>query len=993
MVRSILWQFVERYTNDQKIKMLHEAMTKGQPTLSELWTLLDQFLSAEGNIYCIIDGIDECIQAGEHVIKCALELLQKHSNLKIALLGQPLGFQNIPASISPISILTIEHCLVRKDISRFIRVKIDQSSLFQLAGAQDRIFDALHDNSDGMFLWVKLTLEELQRSSTISDIENRLEDLPRGLESAYQVMFDRLTKRLDRHELYLSQTIIAFVTVARRPLKVQELNYLLGLELKSREGDEGAYIKPYLLLDPAQKILHVCGSFVHISNDRVRLVHPSLRRFLTEPDTLTERHGLDPTPNHLVDINATHARVSSACFQYLCYGSRGYPMQYPEQLTALQSQHPLIEYASCNALYHLEHSKQDLSVIANTLNSVIQSMNFLSCAEHILITWSNDEAPLDLTKHFISGKLPKEIQDILVAATIRLQQELSFKQQVYGIYDGNKHYLHLALDVLTSLRTESCDLRSDQPSQGEIEMKYITTSLIIPDSNATQSPSESTQSTAKTNTKLRITKVKRHPQMSDMAGIDRIIRTLSGREILAPDKVITLLAVLSQSRWAKTMTDPLVMLFRFILSRAATFPLWGLIGVAWFYVRFDKFREGLEVLDATLPRLPNSTGDAAYVAYTLRGVALDRLDDLDSAVQMWQRALLCKRELFTQDSHSQWVRREIADYYNQQKRPIDCIAFFESLLQKDQKRHGHGHGVTAITETSLGFALYRAGQVERAWTVLETISTRPTSLLKKTRDHMCLSYFGESLWELGVSTMSRHILNELLILVIKSGGDQRHISRLALESELRIRIGISLFNSGKYSNAAECLMEAAKVQENCLPCSKTIDCDDCQFYHTELIRCVHDIQRHLGIVAMKQGEYAIAAPHFHSAARGMQSHYGPENNTTLEALENLVVNERKLRRFDVMLKFAEVLATTSETLNGANSYQTQRSRFHLADARALKSFTPEAVNLARDKQPASSFYNILEAAKELATANEFLYLADTPDTLRSGFLAWTNETR
>jgi hypothetical protein len=130
-----------------------------------------------------------------------------------------------------------------------------------------------------MFLWVKLIIDSLYKSSTKLEIKERLRSLPRGLKNGCQFIFSHLVDELDDFELTLAKWVLALTTASFRTLEIEELRYAyaLGIECSS-------LLNEHLLLQPVRRILDILGGLVSIKDGHIQLIHFSLEEFLIRPE-------------------------------------------------------------------------------------------------------------------------------------------------------------------------------------------------------------------------------------------------------------------------------------------------------------------------------------------------------------------------------------------------------------------------------------------------------------------------------------------------------------------------------------------------------------------------------------------------------------------------------------------------------------------------------------------------------------------------------------
>ena len=196
LVRSLLWQSLLTNSNPENVNIVQRLRLAGQPTISELWEAFINMYSALATpVFCIIDGIDECTDF-EHTMSINIQqILETCPNLRILLLGRPHVIQAHSDNLE-FSAIDITSEMLNQDIEAFAKDEIAKSSLLSISQFRQTVFETLKDKSDGMFLWVSLMVDDLNRSSSKFELRERLQTLPHGLEEAYQMIFSGFLRAL-----------------------------------------------------------------------------------------------------------------------------------------------------------------------------------------------------------------------------------------------------------------------------------------------------------------------------------------------------------------------------------------------------------------------------------------------------------------------------------------------------------------------------------------------------------------------------------------------------------------------------------------------------------------------------------------------------------------------------------------------------------------------------------------------------------------------------
>src|SRR5690606_15762193 len=88
-------------------------------------------------------------------------------------------------------------------------------------GERDKARKIMQEKAQGTFLWVSLVIQELRKAKAWQ-VQRKLEEMPRGLESLYARMMDTI-QQLDEENREHCRSLLSLVTVAYRPLRLAEI--------------------------------------------------------------------------------------------------------------------------------------------------------------------------------------------------------------------------------------------------------------------------------------------------------------------------------------------------------------------------------------------------------------------------------------------------------------------------------------------------------------------------------------------------------------------------------------------------------------------------------------------------------------------------------------------------------------------------------------------------------------------------------------------------
>ena len=156
---------------------------------------------------------------------------------------------------------------------------------------QGRVRHIIQEKAEDTFLWVSLAMEEVKDAAR-ADIIGILEQLPTGLSSLYGQLLERAAQaRPESKEDILR--IVNIVAVSLEPLSLLQLAY--ACQFYAQESEEEQVLA-------MRSSIHDCKLLVVETNDKVALLHKSVKDFLTD-DRYTSGSGL----------RAAHAFLAYRC--------------------------------------------------------------------------------------------------------------------------------------------------------------------------------------------------------------------------------------------------------------------------------------------------------------------------------------------------------------------------------------------------------------------------------------------------------------------------------------------------------------------------------------------------------------------------------------------------------------------------------------------------------------------------------------------------------
>ncbi|KAH9173577.1 hypothetical protein EDB89DRAFT_706276 [Lactarius sanguifluus] len=243
-----------------------------QPNDDALAQCLKTMLKALGEtpIYLILDAVDECVNTSgmpsprEKVLRLIKELIGlKLSNLHLCITSRPeIDIRNVLGPLATHRISLHEESGQNADIGNYVSSVVHSDSRMRRWRAEERdlVVGTLSTKADGMFRWVFCQLEIL-RHCFPSSVLNILEQLPESLDETYE----RILKEINRANREHAYRLLQCLTVAVRPLRVEELAEVLAVDFSARGCPK--LNADWRWEDNEEAVLSACSSLVAVVMD------------------------------------------------------------------------------------------------------------------------------------------------------------------------------------------------------------------------------------------------------------------------------------------------------------------------------------------------------------------------------------------------------------------------------------------------------------------------------------------------------------------------------------------------------------------------------------------------------------------------------------------------------------------------------------------------------------------------------------------------------
>ncbi|KAL4997728.1 hypothetical protein BDV10DRAFT_194905 [Aspergillus recurvatus] len=290
-------------------------------SFNELWSILLHATADKnaGEVVCLFDALDECLQDDQKRLIQAVESLFLNNlgkrKLKFLMTSRPYDHirrnffaleKNLPTihlsgeNEENIEKISSEIDLVIKERVRDIG---ERNSLRQ--NECDFLSNQLTSIPNRTYLWVTLAMDVVENTPGFSrgDVRRMIHELPENVDAAYTRILDRSP---DHNKARL---LLHIVTAAERPLRLEEVSLAMAFKADDQSIDD---IRDEIQTDDERtKIMvrNLCGLFLVVIDRRVYLLHQTAKEFLVknshgparaDTEASAWKHSLHPAKSHYI---------------------------------------------------------------------------------------------------------------------------------------------------------------------------------------------------------------------------------------------------------------------------------------------------------------------------------------------------------------------------------------------------------------------------------------------------------------------------------------------------------------------------------------------------------------------------------------------------------------------------------------------------------------------------------------------------------------------
>jgi hypothetical protein len=712
LVRSFIWQLLRDDPEDNGLDVVKDLILKGEPLESELWDAFSKIMR-QISVYCVVDGIDECVESCQSLMDHLLYILAVEAKAKVIILGRSHALQPLLGGAK--YKIEMSASLTKQDVDAYITFGIGHHDLLSLPQLQKPVSEKLQESAGGMFLWAKLMIDHLGRSANQVQVLRRLQDVPHGLDKAYSTILSRLADQLDPYDLGFVKNILALMVTSMRSLSIEESQCAQALISGSPDTFEER-----LERRQKQKILDLCGGLVIVVDEHLRLVHFSLKELLTRPTNVWMQSNDSSLGAFRVNVEHAHQSLGAGGISYLSIAEYGSPLFDENAFLVLGKRYPFLEYASRYTTFHLNRSGLIPPYILDALREFLESEKCIPWIEYfsMILLEDSSDGTLYLELERLIDQIDRNGQmDSLV--TPRLQElfdgELGRRIKSFGGQDSRTRQWRSLLEIVQEVGPDSHDTRQGTSSMGMIQggdhdssqsedfIQSADDPLMLPALG--QAPT-------------------RHGRVLSLAPVLGLLRTTAA--IPLHQQVDMLIRIQSYLQTVKVLTDPLKLLFRIILSKAAIIPVFVLVVIGEFYFSVNKLDESLEVAHAALKKLDGQETPMKYLITGNIGQILRKQRKYQEAEPVDRRTWLGRKHILGQDhKNTLQAASNLCFSLAYLRRYEEAEVLGRQTLMARMKALGDEHPDTLRSASDLSSWLSRLGRYEEAEALSrQTLMTR-----------------------------------------------------------------------------------------------------------------------------------------------------------------------------------------------------------------------------------------------------------------------------
>jgi ankyrin repeat protein len=352
LLRSWILQLTEgNPTALQYVNLVRHREGNSTASEKDIMELFQVILDQAPSCYLAVDAFDECLDGEDFFSR--LSTIPKRFKILATSRTPTSSTIDVTKARSSIQILEIHPEMLQDDINRFIAASTAYLDMECSEETKRQIQSRLSRN-EGMFLWVKLMLDQIRSQTCEYEILYCLRELPEGLLETYDRIMNRINTLKGPRRL-LALRVFFWTLTVRRPVSVAELRVLLAIQPGLETFDERR------LVSAGETIMRaVCGGLIEFR-------HPEQRAFFMH-FTVTQYLEIHFRQQHVYheimssydmnNLSTNDGLAAAVCIRYLSYehlNSFVAPADHADATILLETHDPRTSLLSYTVSHWFQH--------------------------------------------------------------------------------------------------------------------------------------------------------------------------------------------------------------------------------------------------------------------------------------------------------------------------------------------------------------------------------------------------------------------------------------------------------------------------------------------------------------------------------------------------------------------------------------------------------------------------------------------------------------
>jgi len=314
--------------------------------------------------YWVIDALDECNKS--QALFLMLSKIEVDFPLKIFATSRKISGIQIGMSEMGMNVFHQDIKLTDTvgDIRAFINSKMDRLPVEDEEGRL-ALSQRILEKADGSFLWVRLVVQELEKTFSEEAVTEVLNDIPAGMNELYARTLDSISNsRKGTSEL--ARVILTWTVCAARPLTLDEMQSVIKLDANQTVPKLG------------NSVSSICGQLVILDQQsRIQTIHQTAKDYLLRGD---------PSSEFAINKHAANTRLAINCLQVLSGDAlrtaKPHVKKFASKAISGTRDTALLDYA---CLHFSDHIYESSSAVPEPMNALYYflKINVLNWIEYL----------------------------------------------------------------------------------------------------------------------------------------------------------------------------------------------------------------------------------------------------------------------------------------------------------------------------------------------------------------------------------------------------------------------------------------------------------------------------------------------------------------------------------------------------------------------------------------------------------------------------------